>query len=79
MNSIKVNGKKSVFGDRGEKAAFVAGLDGSIYYIIIPTICRPSGLVGNLHTCWCGSREVDSCPQNLGSFFRSGKRENASK
>ena len=22
--------------------------------------CRPSGLVGNLHTCWCGSREFDS-------------------
>ena len=21
---------------------------------------RPNGLVGNLHTCWCGSREFDS-------------------
>ena len=29
---------------------------------IMEVIClrRPSGLVGNLHTCLCGSREFDS-------------------
>ena len=41
------------------------------------------GLVGNhvhLLNKWCGSREFDSCGNhNLCSFFRNGKRENASK
>ena len=26
---------------------------------------RPSDLVGNLHTCWCVSREFDSCQSRI--------------
>ena len=29
---------------------------------------RPSGLVGNLHTCWCGSREFDSYQSRICVF-----------
>ena len=50
----------------------------------LPINRRPSGLVGNLHTCSCGSREFDSCQRGIfvlsnTTVVRSGKRENVSK
>ena len=46
---------------------------------VVSNCRRPIGLVVNLHTCKCGSREFDSCHHNLYFFFSSGMRENVSK